>query len=298
MKKKYIIVTGGAGFVGSNLIELLISKTSYNIISLDNYSSGSTKNHVLNSKKVKYLKGNTKNFSKIFSKIKKQIVTIFHFGEYARIHQSFDDYKKCFDSNISGSLQVFDFCLQNNIKLVYSATSASLGNNGKDENISPYAFSKSKNLQLLENLKKWFGFSYEAVYFYNVYGPKQIKKGPMATVVGIFEYQFENNKSISVVKPGSQSRNFTYIKDTVEGCYKAWKISKEKHYLITNSKSYTVLELARMFSSKITFLEQRRGERYKSSVVSSINGRKLIKIHCPTSIKDYVKSIKSKKSLL
>ena len=153
----------------------------------------------------------------------KNIHSIFHFGEFARIYQSFEEFDKCYDSNTIGTKAVFKFCLENKIKLIYSATSASLGNKGNDKNLSPYAFTKSKNLELLENFKRWFKFKFEIIYFYNVYGPRQIKKGKMATVIGIFENLYENNKALTIVKPGTQTRRFTHIKDTVEICYEAWK---------------------------------------------------------------------------
>jgi UDP-glucose 4-epimerase len=188
--KNILVVTGGAGFVGSNLIEELIKFKKYTIISLDNYSSGSTRNHVKNSK-VKYLKGDTKKIYNILKKYKKKIHTIFHFGEFSRIFKSFERITNCFNSNVQGSSELFNFALENKIKLVYSATSATLGNKGLDMNLSPYAFTKAKNLELLENLKKWFNLKYEIVYFYNVYGPRQICTGDMATVVGIFEENFK-----------------------------------------------------------------------------------------------------------
>ena len=184
-KKDTIIVTGGAGFVGTNLIREILKKTKFKIISIDNYSSGSKLNHI-KSTRVKYIKGNTINISKLIKKPIK-VKTIFHFGEFARIYQSFLRMNECYYSNTIGSNAVFNFCLKNKIKLIYSATSASLGNQGNDKNLSPYAFSKSKNLELLENLKKWFKLKYEVIYFYNVYGPNQICKGDMSTVIGIFE---------------------------------------------------------------------------------------------------------------
>ena len=182
--RNILVVTGGAGFVGSNLISHLIKKTNFKIISIDNYSSGSKKNHINNSR-IKYVSSHTKNISQILKK-PKNIKAIFHFGEFARIYQSFLKMNQCLDSNTVGTNAVFNYCLTNNIKLIYSATSASLGNRGKDKNLSPYAFSKSQNLELLENLKKWFKFKYEIIYFYNVYGPRQISRGSMATVIGIF----------------------------------------------------------------------------------------------------------------
>ena len=147
----------------------------------------------------------------------------------------------CIQSNTIGTNAVFDFCLKNKIKLVYSATSASLGKNGKDKNLSPYAFTKSKNIEFLENLKNWFDFKFEVIFFYNVYGPNQIKKGKMATVIGIFEEHYIKKKPLPVVRPGTQSRRFTHIKDTVEVCYEAWKNNKNRHYSISNKKSYSIL---------------------------------------------------------
>ena len=263
--KKLIIVTGGAGFVGSNLVELLLKRTNYKIISLDNYSSGSKKNHV-KSKRVQYIKGDTSNIDKILEKYKNKIVSIFHFGEFARIFQSFNKFDTCYRSNSIGSKSVFKFCLDNKIKLIYSATSASLGKKGKDKNLSPYAFTKAKNLELLDNLKKWFNFKFEVIFFYNVYGPKQIKKGDMATVIGIFEHQYANKKPLTVVKPGNQSRRFTHIFDTVQVCYEAFKANKCKYYSISNKNSYEILEVAKMFKSKIVFLKPRAGERYASAL--------------------------------
>ena len=287
--KNLIIVTGGAGFVGSNLIELLTKKTKYNIISLDNYSTGSIKNHIKN-KRVKYIKGNTLNIKNILNKYKKKIETIFHFGEFARIFQSFKKFDKCFQSNTIGSMAVFKFCLDNNIKLIYSATSASLGNNGNDKNLSPYAFTKSKNLELLENFKKWFDFKYEAIFFYNVYGSRQIKVGDMATVIGIFENQYLNKKPLTVVKPGTQSRRFTHINDTVQICYEAFKKNKCKYYSISNRKAYSILEVAKMFKCKITLLKQRPGERYASALTKITSNNKIIQKYGKLQLKDYVSS--------
>ena len=288
--KKLIVVTGGAGFVGSNLIDLLIKKTKFNIISIDNYSSGNKKNH-LSKKRVKYINSNTKNISKILNKYKKNINSLFHFGEFARIFQSFLKMNECINSNTIGSHEVFNFCLSNKIKLIYSATSATLGNNGNDKNLSPYAFTKSKNLEMLENLKLWYNFKFEIIYFYNVYGPRQISKGDMATVIGIFEDQFENDKALTVVRPGSQSRRFTHIKDTVEACYFAWKRNNCSHYSISNKKSYTILQVAKMFGQKIKMLPPRRGERFASALTSFNLSNKVFKLFGKVNLKDYIDNV-------
>ena len=287
MKKDIIIVTGGAGFVGSNLIENFIKKTKYKIISVDNYSSGFRKNHI-NSLRVKYIKGHTKDIEKLI-KTPKKIKTIFHFGEFSRIYQSFDMMDECINSNSIGTNSVFNFCYKNKIKLIYSATSASLGNKGNDKNLSPYAFTKAKNLELLENLKKWFNFKYEVVYFYNVYGPRQISKGKMSTVIGIFENAYKQRKPLPVVRPGSQSRRFTHIDDTIDVCFIAWKKNLNRHYSIANKKSYTILQVAKLFKSKIKLLPKRQGERFASALTNMNLSNKVYKYFGKKKLVDYIR---------
>ncbi len=290
---KYIIVTGGAGFIGSNLINSLSKIRNNKIISIDNYFTGSKKNHIKRNN-VKYINGDTKNISKILKNLKKKIKVIFHFAEFSRIAQSFDNRNVCFQSNIIGSYEVINFCLQNKIKLIYSATSASLGNNGLDQNLSPYAYTKSTNMNLIMNLNEWFGLKYEIIYFYNVYGPNQIYNTSMAAVVGIFEQCFKSNKTLPVVKPGSQSRKFTHVQDTVDACILAWKKNKNCHYSISNTKTISILSLAKLFSKKIKMIPERRGERFKSSTINRIRDKKIINLIGKTSLKNYVKEIKKK----
>ena len=287
--KSILVVTGGAGFVGSNLISLFLKKTKFKIISIDNYSTGSKRNH-LKDKRIKYINSHTKNISKILNKHKKNIHSIFHFGEFARIYQSFFKMNECISSNTIGSHEVFNFCLSNKIKLIYSATSASIGNKGHDKNLSPYAFTKAKNLEMLENIKRWYNLKFEIIYFYNVYGPKQIGEGSMATVIGIFEDQYKNKKPLTVVRPGTQSRRFTHIDDTIDACYYAWKKDKCRHYSISNKKSYTIIEVAKMFNSKIKLLPSRRGERFASALTSLNLSNKVYKKFGKTKLKDYIKS--------
>ena len=293
MGKNTIIVTGGAGFVGSNLLRFLLLKTKYNIISLDNYSSGSKKNHLKNSR-IKYLTGETKDIKKLISK-PKNIHSVFHFGEFARIYQSFLKMNECIESNTIGTNSVFKFCLENKIKLIYSATSASLGNKGHDKNLSPYAFTKAKNLEYLENLKKWFNFKYEVIYFYNVYGPGQISKGNMATVIGIFEEAFKKKKPLPVVLPGTQTRRFTHINDTIEVCYLAWKKNLSRHYSISNKESFSILEVAKMFKSKIKYQKRRPGERYSSALTNMNLSNKVYRYFGRVKLKDYINNIINKK---
>jgi UDP-glucose 4-epimerase len=285
--KNILVVTGGAGFVGSNLIFELLKFKKFKIISVDNYSSGLPKNHIKN-KRVKYLKGNTKNIEILLKSYVRKILVIFHFGEFARIYQSFKKINECFGSNVEGTSNVFNFALKNKIRLIYSATSASLGNNGKDMNLSPYAFSKSKNLELLENLKKWFNFRYEVIYFYNVYGEKQVCKGDMATVVGIFEDHFKKKKKLPVVRPGTQVRRFTHVDDTVKACILAWRKNKCKHYSIASKQSYSIIKLAKLFRNKIRYLPKRAGERYASALTKMNLNNKIIRLSAKIRLKDYV----------
>ncbi|MDC0925369.1 NAD-dependent epimerase/dehydratase family protein [Candidatus Pelagibacter sp.] len=283
--KNYLLVTGGAGFVGTNLIKFLLRKTKYKIISLDNYSSGSKENHLSN-KRLKYINGDTKDTSNIFNNYKNKIKTIFHFGEFSRIYKSFENINSCLESNSIGSLEVFKYCLENKIKLIYSATSAGLGN--KNKNLSPYAFTKSKNLEYLENLKRWFNFKYEVIYFYNVYGPYHIKVGEMATVIGIFEDQYLNNRKLTVVRPGYQTRKFTHIDDTIRVCFEAWKKDQNKHYSIFYNKNYSILAVAKMFNSKIKFLPFRRGERYASVLTKMNLNNRIIHRKGKINLKNYI----------
>ena len=293
-KIKKILVTGGAGFVGTNLINLLLKKTKYKIVSIDNYSSGTRKNHIRN-KRVKYFKGNTDKIAQII-KNPKEIISVFHFGEFARIYQSFIKMNECLNSNSVGTNAVFNYCLKNKIKLIYSATSASLGNKGADKNLSPYAFTKAKNLELLENLKKWFNFKYEVIYFYNVYGPYQISKGKMATVIGIFENNYKSKKPLPIVRPGTQTRRFTHINDTVKICFLAWKKNLCRHYSIANKKSYSLLDVAQMFNSKIKYLPRRPGERYASALTKMNLSNKVYRHFGKTNLRDYIRNFLRKNS--
>ena len=284
-----IVITGGAGFVGSNLIKLFLKKTKFNIISIDNYSTGLKKNHI-KSKRIKYFKGNTSDIKILLKNYKLKINALFHFGEFSRIYQSFKNFNECYASNSVGSKEVFKFCLDNKIKLVYSATSATLGKKGTDKNLSPYAFTKSNNLELLENLKKWFKLKFEIIYFYNVYGDKQIETGNMATVIGIFQNQYKANKPLTVVRPGSQTRRFTHIDDTVNICYKAWKANKCAHYSISHKKEYSIINVAKMFDHKIKFLPSRPGERFASALTNFSHNNKVIKCYGKINLKDYISS--------
>tara|TARA_Y100000590_G_scaffold469559_1_gene658271 strand:+ start:539 stop:1432 length:894 start_codon:yes stop_codon:yes gene_type:complete len=292
----YFVVTGGAGFIGSNLIELLINKTKFKIISIDNYSTGSKLNHIKN-KRITYLKDDTQNFNKILKKYnKKKIKAVFHFAEFSRIYQSFKKTDECFSSNIKGTNEVIKFCLNHNIKIIYSATSASLGKKGYDQNLSPYAFTKSTNMNLIMNLNEWFNLSYEIIYFYNVYGPRQIKSSKMAAVIGIFEECYKKKIALPIVLPGTQTRRFTHVSDTVNICFLAWKKNKNAHYSISSKNSYSINEVAKLFSKNKRYIPERKGERFKSTIIKKIRNKKIYNYIGKTELKTYIKNIKKLES--
>lgn len=284
-----ILVTGGAGFVGSNLIKKLIEiYPNARIISLDNYSTSKWgKNHI-EYNNVVYHSGNTWDIEELDEN---KFDIVFHFGEYSRIDKSFDDVDYVMKSNLYGTTKILEYCRKNNTKLIYSASSSKFGNEGKDENLSPYAWAKSKMVELIKNYNKWYNLQYEICYFFNVYGPNQIMKGDYATVIGIFERQYKNKEALSVVKPGNQSRDFTHVYDIVEGVIKTINTDLNKEWILRSGVSYKIIDVAEMFTDNIIMLPERRGERFASekfeSDTESILGWKP-KYH----LKDYIEQIK------
>ncbi len=259
---KNILVTGGAGFIGSNLC-LELSKNPNNCVySLDNYFTGSELNHVKN---VKYIKGDTSDIEKL---IQFKIEIVFHLGEYSRVEQSFDDLEKLWEYNSNGTFSVIQFCLKNECKLIYAGSSTKFGDNGVGIDQSPYAWTKNKNTELIINFGKWYNLNYCIVYFYNAYGPNEISKGSYSTLIAIFKQQYLNSKSLTVVKPGTQKRNFTHVFDIVEALILIAEKGKGDGYGIGHPNSFSVLEIAKMFGSKITYLNERRGNRMNAELVT------------------------------
>ena len=284
--KNIIIVTGGAGFIGSNLIKYLVKKTNFEIISIDNYSTGTKKNH-LKHKNVKYIKSDNIKISIVLKNLRNKIKVIFHFGEFSRIYQSFLRPKECLNSNINNSFEVINFANDNKIKIIYSATSSALGNNGKDENLSPYSWAKSKNIELIKNYSRWFGLKYELVFFYNVFGPGQIINGKMSAVIGTFEKLYKKRKPLTIVKPGTQKRDFTHIDDIVKGCYLAMIKGRQNEYMLCTNKSYSIIQIAKMFNTKIKFIKMRPGDRFGSTTINN-NAEKVLGFKAIKDIKTYI----------
>jgi len=258
-----ILVTGGAGFVGSNLIKKLKQEDpSLEIVSLDNYFTGSIENH-LHVEGVNYIKGDTWNAKEILKRYK--FDTVYHFGEYSRIAKSFDDIELASQSILQGTPHILELCREHNAKLIYSASSSKFGNGGKDENLSPYSWMKSKMVELIKNYNTWYGLQYEICYFFNVYGPGQIMSGDYATVVGIFQRQLQEGKSLTVVKPGTQTRDFTHVEDIVHGVWLAANRNENHEWHLRSGKSYSIIEVAEMFTSNWELVPERRGERQQSA---------------------------------
>ena len=288
---KKILITGGAGFIASNLIKLILNNNSKVFIySYDNYYSGSQKNHI-KSKRVKYIKGDTQKINK--NRILKKINFdhVFHFAEFSRIVPSFDNYDTCIKTNTFGTFEVIKFCLEKKAKLIYSASSSTIG---KNKFLSPYSWSKYANNELIKNFSKWFGLKYVIVYFYNVYGPNQIAKGHMSAVIGIFEKQYLLGKPLTVVKPGTQKRDFTHVEDIANGTYLAATKSLNSEFHLGSGKNYSILEVAKMFKSKYKLVSERPGERFYS--LSKSNKAKIqLKYRIKNDLKSYITNFINKK---
>lgn len=259
---KKILVTGGAGYIASNLIvRLLEDNEVQEIISLDNYFSGFKQNHHT-SPKITYINGNTWDVNNIFSENDFDI--IYHFGEYSRIVFSFEDFDFVERSIVRGTLEILKFCIKNNSKLIYSASSSKFGNNGEDENLSPYAFFKSKNVELIKNFHNWFNLDYEICYFFNVYGGNHIRKGKYATVIAIFEDQYIKGVPLTVVGDGKQSRDFTHIDDVCDGIMKVSKMKTNHEYFLRYGENFQIINVAKKFKAPVIHTEERPGERFTS----------------------------------
>lgn len=281
-----ILVIGGCGFIGSNLIEKLLKKNKYNIYCLDNYFTGTKNNHFNN---VKYIEGNSWDIDKFFPDIKFKI--IFHFGEYSRISTSFEDINILYDSILKGTPKVLEYCLKNNTKLIYSASSSKFGNNGEDENLSPYSWMKAKMVELIKNYNKWFNLQYQIVYFYNVYGPRQIYNSKYSTVIAIFEQQKKNNQKLTVVRPGTQKRNFTHIYDITEGLIKIINLANNinREWNLGNNQKISIIELAKMFGGDYIFIDEKNGDRKGNENINN-NTKEILNWNCKYQLNNYIKN--------
>jgi len=286
-KQKTILVTGGAGFIGSHLCERLV-KEGHRVISLDNYFTGSKDNHIDG---VEYIEGHTKDIEKL---ILETPDIIYHLGEYSRVLTSFDDIDLVWRLNVKGTFKVLEFCKKNKVRLLYAGSSTKFGefDNAEDgENQSPYAYFKATNTNLVNNYGKWFGLDYVITYFYNVYGEREISEGKYATLIGIFTRKFRNNEPFTIYGSGEQKRAFTYVRDIVDGLILVGEKGKGDGYCIGNEKEYSILEIAKMFDGEIEKIPAKKGDRSRSKI-------DLTKMHelgwsAKKDIKDFIEEIKN-----
>lgn len=254
-KKKIILVTGGAGFIGSNLIKYLVKDEDNDVYSLDNYFTGKKENHVTG---ATYIDGHTKDIATLINVIPD---IVFHLGEYSRVEQSFFDVPIVWESNKIGTFAVLEFCRKHNIKLIYAGSSTKFGDGGIGRDQSPYAWTKASNTELVRNYGAWFKLPYAITYFYNVYGPQEISTGQYATLIALFKEKFKNKEPLTIVSPGIQARNFTHVDDIVRGLVLVGEKGEGDDYGLGAEESHSVLDIAKMFDSEIIMLPERKGNR-------------------------------------
>ncbi len=257
---KCIAVSGGAGFIGSHLVESLAAESTNDVISIDNYFTGSRKNHVPG---VEYVEGHTKDIERLLPRTPD---LVFHLGEYSRVERSFSEPQIVWDMNIAGTFAVVEYCRAHNTKLVYAGSSTAFADGGLGRDQSPYAWSKAQNTELVSNYGNWYGLDHAITYFYNVYGPREIATGDYATLIGLFARQYRKGKPLTVVTPGTQRRNFTHVQDIVRGLLLVGELGQGNDYGLGANESYSVLEIAELFKSDIEMLPERAGNRMNAQL--------------------------------
>lgn len=257
-----ILITGGAGFVGSHLAERLVAE-GFHVISLDNYFTGSEDNHVDG---VTYIDACT---TELTSDMFNDISRVYHLGEYSRVEQSFMDIELVHKYNIEGTTRVLQCVRDWGCKLIYSGSSTKFADrNDKDYVMSPYAWSKAKNTELVKMYAEWFGIDYAITYFYNVYGPREIKTGRYSTLIAKYAELMSTSGVLPVVSPGSQQRNFTHVDDIVDALLLIGEHGNGDEYGIGHPERFTVLEVAEMFGGEVDMLPARKGNRMSADVIT------------------------------
>lgn len=282
--KPTALVTGGAGMIGSRLIELLLP--NYRVVSLDNYFIGLKENHVAG---AEYIEGHTKDIEKLLGNEKPAI--IFHLGEYSRVEQSFKDVELVWQSNVAGTFRVLEYWRARGCKLVYAGSSTKFADGGMGRDQSPYAWMKASNTELVRNYGNWFDLPYAITYFYNAYGPRELSEGPYASVMGRFKKQFAAGEPITVVAPGTQKRNFTHVNDLARGLLMVGERGHGDEFGLGSPESYSVLDIAKMFGGEITMLPERPGNRMES-VVDTSRAESEFGWKPEHTVRDYIESLK------
>ncbi len=285
--KTTVVVTGGAGMIGSRLIELLLP--NYRVVSLDNYFIGKKANHIAG---AEYVEGHTKDIEQLLGKENPKI--IFHLGEYSRVEQSFQDVELVWESNVMGTFHVFEYWRKRGCKLVYAGSSTKFADGGMGRDQSPYAWMKASNTELARNYGNWFNLPYAITYFYNGYGPRELAEGPYASVMGIFKTQYKKGEPISVRAPGTQRRNFTHVDDLARGLLMVGEKGHGDEYGLGSPESFSILELAKMFTDNIIMLPERPGNRMES-IVDTSRVEKEFGWKAEHTVKEYIDSLKKTK---
>jgi UDP-glucose 4-epimerase len=255
---KLILVTGGAGFIGSRLCARLVEE-GHRVISLDNYFTGSRENHVPG---VEYREGHTKDIEKHISETPD---LIYHLGEYSRVEKSLEEPALVWDLNKDGTFGVLEFWRKKGGKLMYAGSSTKFGDGGLGRMQSPYAWTKASNTELVRNYSAWYGLPHAITYFYNVYGPGE-RSGAYGTVIEIFRRKKEAGEPLTVTAPGTQKRNFTHIDDIVDGLILVGAGGDGDDFGIGDEKAYSILEVAQMFGGEIVMKPASPGNRMSSDI--------------------------------
>ncbi len=285
--KETVIVTGGAGLIGPSLIERLLP--TYRVVSLDNYFIGKKENHIDG---AEYIEGHTKDIERLLGKESPKI--IFHLGEYSRVEQSFADLPFVWQSNVEGAFRVFEYWRTRGCKLVYAGSSTKFADGGLGRDQSPYAWMKASNTELVRNYGNWFSLPYAVTYFYNNYGPRELAEGPYASVMGRFKKQYWAGEPITVVAPGTQKRNFTHVEDTARALAAIGEGGQGDEYGIGSPESYSVLEIAKMFTDNIVMLPERKGNRMES-VIDTSRVESEFGWKPEHTVREYIESLKKQK---
>lgn len=262
MKTKKILVTGGAGFVGSHLCERLAQDPNHEVYSLDNYFTGSVANHVAN---VTYIKGDTVDIATLVTFTPDMV---YHLGEYSRVEQSFEDIEMVWRYNKDGIFAVLEFVRKVGCKILYAGSSTKFGDSGMGRTASPYAWTKATNTELVMNYGNWFNVPYAITYFYNVYGKREISTGKYATLIALLTEKMKAGESLSIVSPGTQKRNFTHIDDIIDGLVLVGENGYGDGFGIGSPESFSILEVAELFGGKVEMLPERKGNRMTADVLT------------------------------
>ncbi|GGN37361.1 MULTISPECIES: NAD-dependent epimerase/dehydratase family protein [Marinomonas] len=284
MKDKKVLVTGGAGFVGSHLCERLVAMGGYEVYSLDNYFTGSEANHVAG---VTYIRGETKDIAMLVDFMPHMV---YHLGEYSRVEQSFDDIEKVWAYNKDGIFSVLEFVRKVGCKILYAGSSTKFGDGGFGRSASPYAWTKATNTELVMNYGNWFNVPYAITYFYNVYGEREIQTGKYATLIALYKEKMRKGEPLTVVSPGSQKRNFTHIDDIIDGLVLVGENGYGDEFGIGSEEGFSIVEVAKMFGGQIEMLPERKGNRMTADVIA--DKTKALGWSAKRTLSDYIDSLR------